>query len=246
MFKLLAVNIIIIGGMIALSIFFDIPTGVFIFILMPLMLIFFTAGCFLYNSRQGLQARSVPETGSWAIKKSIMLAQSEPLFNAGFELVDSFIINSMPTVMINIYADRKRAISYLHYHLGQKISGEFETKFISDIEFNTANSISSGLIPRPDNRMIQIIENAPQAIMFNFHLEAVNYLESQGIKRVQQNYDATREEILSGLKREGRYVRNISFWPIKLIIWTLTKRGKIHLGPLRTQVENSLIKLPNL
>lgn len=246
MVKLFALNVIVIGVMTALSIYFDIPTELFVFILLPLMLIIFTAGCFLYNCRQGLEARSVPQTGNWAAKQSIMLAQAEPLFNVGFELIDSFTINSMPTILINIYADRERAISYLHYHLGQKISGEFETKFINGIELNTANSISSGLIPRPENRLIQIIENAPQTIMLNFHLEAVKYLESQGIKSIAHNYDTIREDLLSGLKREGCYVRNINFWPIKLIYWTLTKRGKVYLGPLRAQVENDVIKLPRV
>lgn len=219
----------------------EIPLWAFLIIAAPLLVVVFTYGSFRYSFRKGLKAE-VPgiRYNSRIIDLDNEKVKAEKL---GFEKIDSFYLRMIPDSVTYVLKHREKSIYLLLYHFGTKRSFDLFTRFSNGYTLTSCDNVDGGMSPRPAKYLMQILPRATYTEVFDWHSKALEFLKEKGFK----TYDLAKEEFrlyfIKSLFEYARFISKYPFWPVLLIFWTITKRGRVLCKSIQEQVAQGKISL---
>lgn len=222
---------------------FKIPLLVFLVIGVPVLTIIFTYISFRYSFRSSLKPEPIPAKGYEPQIRE--LERDEPILKEmGFDKTDSFYLKIIPDSIIFVFKKKEGPVYFCLYHLGAKKACDIVSYFEKNITLTTSNSVEGGMTPRPDNRLLQIFERLSYAMLLERHQKAQEFIRDRGLKQTEPPSVTFREDFMKGIREFAEYVRKFSFWPVRLIVWTITRRGKIYLNKsIEEQYRSGMIKI---
>ena len=241
--KIWIYQIIIMVVTVLCIVFLKIPFWLFLLAGIPALVILSTYLTFLFSFRPNLQPVAVPESG---FKDRIASLEQDKLYlqQIGFDFADSFYLKTIPDTVIYCFLYRDRPVCLCIYHFGTKKSCDLVTVFGGDISLTTSSNVGAGLVPHPVGRMLQIVEGASYEKLLAEHLSALDFLyRDRMLSPVPLYPSEIRDRIMKSVREFVSRVREYFFWPARLVIWTVTKRGKHHCRPLAQQFADGYTKL---
>lgn len=227
----------------AITIIFGMPLWVMMVIYLPISLVANTYLLGRYNSRASLAPQPIPASGYQDRVKSLENRYAQ-IYYLNFERIDSFYLQMAPDAIVYIYKHRFEPIFLVSYDLGTTQTYDLITYFEHDRSLVTSGAPSAGLIPRTEGNFLQKIENRPMEYALNEHLKALNYLRYYGMQSVDIPHFMYREHFMESIRKHNRHMKSQMFWPLKIVYWSLTKRGKVHARPLEEQFKLGIAKFP--
>lgn len=222
--------------------FFDIPLWLFVIVVIPLLVIALTYGSFSYSFRQSLRIEPIPNKGYTSRIRSLDIEKIK-VDNLGFEKVDDFYLKMIPDTLIYVFKHKEEPVYLCLYHLGVKTTCDFVTRYGDGYSLTTCNNIDGGMTPRPEKSLLQIITKVTYTDMFGIHMKAHNFLLHKGLRTHDVAEEEFRRYFLQCLHSQATYVRKFMFWPILLVFWTITKRGRVYCEEIETQHKRGLVRL---
>jgi len=221
-----------------------VPGWVLFFVLIPFVTLGMITYSTLYNFRDSLDFDSIPpakfESRTHSLDKDV-----RNLAELAFEKVDTFYLKMVPDCVCYVLRHRKLPVYLNLYHFGQKKASDFMTFFENDIMLTTSASIDGGNVPPPAEAMLQIFENVPNETLFQEHMKAVRFVEQKGLKVIQIPVDEFRRQMMASMKDAEKRIRMHFMWPIVLIFWVVTGRGKFYAKPIEAQYESGIYNFLN-
>jgi len=219
----------------------DMPFIVFLFVFAPLFLIIMTYASFMYSFRDSIALERVPAKGCESRVASLE-KEADDVRTLGFTKTDAFYIKSIPDSITYVLKHESLPV-YMHlYNFGSKKAHIFMTFFEGGVELTTGASVSGGMIPRPDKKLTQVFEGLPYDRLFDEHLKGVSFIKGKGRKEWNAPYDFIKKEFRKRYLEVGEHVRSFSFWPVRLVVWTITQRGKVHRRSIEEQHKMGMVK----
>ncbi len=218
---------------------FKIPFVLFLIVGMPVLLIIFTYASFTYSFRASLKPEPIPQKG-YESRRNELEKEAASVVSLGFNKFDEFYLKMIPDSITYAFKQNPGPVYLCIYHLGAKKACDFVSFFENDIALTTAGRVDSGMAPRPAKRLLQIFENAPYQVLLQKHIEAQDFIKSKGIKQIDIR-EPFRNRFMWSLREFRRGVTQYSFWPLRLIYWTLAKRGKKYLKSIEEQHRAGMI-----
>ncbi len=222
--------------------FFDIPFWIFLIVVIPLLIIAFTYGSFSYSFRRSLRIEPIPGKG-YASRIKALDIEKIKLNNLGFAKTDGFYLKMIPDTIVYVFKHKAEPVHFCLYNLGTKMTCDFVTRYGDEYSLTTCNNVDGGMTPRPERSLLQIITKVTYANLFGIHMKAHNFLVNKGLK----TYDIAEEEFhqyfLKCLHSQAKFVREFMFWPVLLVFWTITRRGRVYCKEIETQYKKGLITL---
>ena len=217
------------------------PFWVFLSIAAPLLVVGFTYGSFKYSFRKGLRAEMPGiRYNSRIIDLDTEKKKAEQL---GFEKIDFFYLRMIPDSVTYVLKHREQSIYLLIYHLGTKRSFDLFTRFSNGYTLTSCDNLDGGMSPRPAKYLMQILPQATYTELFDWHSKTLEFLKEKGFK----TYDLAKEEFrlyfIKSLHEYARFISKYPFWPILLIYWTITKRGRAYCRSVQEQAALNRISL---
>lgn len=221
----------------------NIPLWAFLLIASPILVFGLTYFSFIYSFRDTLEPQQIPEKGYE--NRLAELDRDYPRINyMQFERIDAFYLKIIPDTVVFIYKHRFEPIFLCDYHLGSQRSFDFITYFENDIGLTTTTSVSGGLSPRPAGEFLQVVEGHPMEVLLNEHTKGVYYLKYQGVNSIDIPIHIYRQKFMEDLFKSAKSMRSYSMWPMRLVYWTIVKRGKIHKRPIEEQLKLEIATFP--
>ncbi len=224
-----------------LMFFLEMDILLFIILLVPLLIIFFTYGSFLYSFRASLKAELIPQNG-YEDRIEKLGKEKFELNQLGFNKIAELYLKTIPDSITYVFKHEKENVFSCIYHFGPKIGYDFLSHFERGATLTTASVVEGGMAPRPEKDLLQIFERTSYKRGFEKHLLAQKLIQSNGIRLIEINNDDYIPFILKSIKDLANYVRKIPFWPVMLIWWTISKRGKRYLKTIEEQIKDGQIK----
>ena len=220
----------------------QIPFAVFILVVAPLFLVIFTYGSFRYSFRESITPEPVPLKGYDSRISDLEMASAD-VFGLGFVKKDSFYLKTIPDSVNYVFMHKSEPVYlYIHHFGGTKKSPVYMTFFDGDIELSTISSASGGMIPRPEKKLVQVFEGNSFEELLREHLRAVDFIKGRHIKPWHMPHETLKSNFKKRYREVGEHVRRFLFWPLRLIWWTVTQRGKLHKRSIEEQVSFGMIK----
>jgi len=220
---------------------FNIPLVPFLIVFMPLSVFLLTYLSFNYSFRKSIEMERVPAKGYESRLASLDKAAADML-PLGFVKKNAFYLKTIPDSVTYILKHETLPV-YLDIHnLGPRQIYVFMTFFEGGYELTTNSSASGGMIPRPPKKLTQSFENMPCDRMLDEHLKSVEFMKTKGIKAQDMPYDTLRRDFKKRYLEVSSHVKSFSFWPVRLIVWTITSRGKVHRRPIEEQYAMGIVK----
>lgn len=225
-----------------IAIVFNIPFLIFLFVVVPLLIIAFTYGSFNYSFRKTLKPEPIPGKG-YATRIKDLDLDTKKLESLDFQKWDDFYLKMIPDTIVYVLKHKEESVYLCLYHLGAKKTCDFFTRYANEYTLTTCNTIDGGMTPRPQKALLQIITNVSYEQIFELHKKAHKFLFDKGLRQ----YDIAREEFrqyfLKNIHDYANYVRKYPFWPVLLIFWTIIRRGRVYCKEIETQYKEGSIKL---
>ena len=235
--------IIITGGATFLLMFYvKMNTVTFLLILVPLLIIFFTFGSFTYSFRSSLKTEPIPQDG-YSDRVEKLNREKFELNKLGFNKIGEMYLKTIPDSVTYIYKHEVENVFFCMYHFGPKTAYDLISHFERGVTLTTSSTVEGGMPPRPAKNLLQIFERTTYTRCLDKHLMSQKLILSNGIKLIDINNDSYISLILKSVMELADYVRKIPFWPVLLIYWTITKRGKIYLSSIEEQIKEGKIRL---
>ena len=221
---------------------FKIPFFAFLIVGIPVLTIILTYVSFHYSFRPLLNPEPIPAKGYEP--RIIELERDVPVLKQmGFDKIDSFYLKMIPDSIVYVFKKKEGPVYFCLYHLGTKKACDIVSYFEKNITLTTCNNVDGGMTPRPDNRLLQIFEKLSYIAFLERHQQAQEFIRGRGFKQTEAPSVTFREDFMKGIREFADYVKKISFWPLLLIIWTITKRGRIYLNKsIEEQYRSGMIK----
>lgn len=204
----------------------------------------FTFGSFMYSFRKSLQARSVPKHGYSKRIKDLNI-DARMLENIGFDKWDDFYLKMIPDSVIYVFKHRDDPVYLCLYHFGAKKTCDFFTKYKNGYSLTTCNTIDGGMTPRPNKSLLQIITSVSYKELLEIHRKAHAFLLSKTLRPDDIQRQEFKPYFLENIHKYADYVRKHAFWPVLLIFWTVTRRGRVLCKEIENQYKEGLIEFPD-
>ena len=227
----------------ALLLFVRIPFLVFLFLIIPLITILFTMFTFLYSFRDSLEPEDLKrEVGNIRQEELDRLANAVQAI--GFEKLDEFYLRTVPDTTVYAFKLKDKPIYMGLYHMGSKRSCDLVTIYSNSCTLTTCDNVGGGMTPRPESSLLQIFPDKQYDYLLQEHLRAHEFLCKRKFSATEIMGIRFRKFFIRQIKLFARYVRKFSFWPILLLWWAITVRGKRYCSPIKFQYDTGKIKLP--
>lgn len=240
--KFVIVNLVIGFAIVSLHYFFDIPLWILLVALIPLSIIGMIIYTSIFNFRKDLQFEPIDR-----VKFEERIRQMETdackVINLGFNKTDEFYLKLIPDSITYIFKHASEPIYMNLYHMGPKIVPDVVTLFDSGFSLTTSSTPDAGNIPRSNNEFLQVFENLSYENLYEEHRKSVEFLKNRGLNPREASQPEFRDEFMKSLKETGEKVMSYTLWPVLLLFWVVTVRGKIHKMPIEKQVESGLISI---
>lgn len=219
-----------------------IPFWIFVVIVIPLLVFVFTYTSVSYSFRRSLRPQSVPERGYGSRTKALDV-ETKRMSPHGFEKVDSFYLQMIPDAVICVLKHMSEPVYLCFYHLGQRITCDYITRYEDDYTLTTCNNTQSGTMPRPPKHMLQIISGISYEELHAAHNRAHAFLSEKGLCAFDVPPGEFRSFFMKSIHAQARLIRKIPLWPFCLAIWTLTNRGHRYQKEVDIQYAKNMIQL---
>lgn len=219
-----------------------IPFWVFVVVVIPLLIFVFTYGSVSYSFRESLQPQYIPERGYGSRIKALDV-ETKRMSPHGFEKVDSFYLQMIPDAVVHVLRHREEPIYLCFYHLGQRITSDFVTRYENDYVLTTCSSVDAGVMPRPAKHLLQVISGIPCEELHAVHKKAHAFLYEKGLRTFDISRGEFRSFFMKNIREQALLVRKIPLWPFRLVIWTLIKRGRMYQTEIERQYKKNTIQL---
>jgi hypothetical protein len=164
----------------------------------------------------------------------------------GFENIDTFYLSMIPDAVVCVLKHKEKPVYLCFYHLGQKITCDFVTRYEKDYSLTTCNSVDGGMIPRAPSNLLQIITRVSFDDLYNLHDRAGRFLEEKGLKTSDVPREEFRSYFLASIRKQAAFTRQTPLWPFRLVIWTVMKRGRTYQREIEAQYKDRAIRLPDM
>lgn len=211
-------------------------------LLMPLFVIGMTIFSFCYSFRPSLKPEPIPPKGYENRLKDLEKEEAE-LNKLGFEKKDSFYLKTIPDNIVYMFKHTKDPVIACLYHIEAKKACDFISFFQDDITLTTCETVDGGLVPYPPRRLIQIFENLPKDKFLEKHRIAVDFIKQKGKKDIHIADHDLRIHLMKSIREYEHEVQKIPLWPVKLICWTIIRRGRVYLKSIEEQYSAGMIKI---
>ena len=219
-----------------------IPFLLFIIVMIPLLVFVFTYGSVSYSFRESLRPQRIPERGFGSRTKALDV-ETKRMFPHGFEKVDSFYLQMIPDAVIYVLKHKNEPIYLCFYHLGQRITSDFITRYENDYTLTTGNNVEAGMMPRPAKHLLQIINGISCEELHAVHTKAHAFLGEKGLRVFDMPREDFRSFFMRSIRAQAVLIRKIPLWPFLLVIWTLIKRGRMYQEEIEIQYKKNVIQL---
>ncbi len=219
-----------------------IPFWLFFVVVIPLLVFVFTYGSVSYSFRESLHPQHIPERGYGSRVKALDV-ETKRISPHGFEKVDSFYLQMIPDAVIHVLKHKNEPIYLCFYHLGQRITSDFVTRYENDYTLTTCNNVDGGMMPRPAKHLLQIISGISYEELYAVHKKAHAFLGEKGLRALDVPREDFRSVLMKSIREQAARIRKIPLWPIRLVIWTLIKRGRMYQTEIETQYKKNTIQL---
>jgi hypothetical protein len=221
---------------------FNIPFWIFLLVVVPLLIIAFTYGSFNYSFRKSLRIEPIPQSG-YALRMKDLDLETKKAESIGFEKIDAFYLKMIPNSVTYVLKHKEDPVYLCFYHFGTKKTCDFFTRYKNDYTLTTCDNIDGGMTPRPKKSLLQIATQVTYEQLFEIHKKAHTFLIERGLKLVELPREEFQHYFLKSIHDYAQYVRTYPLWPVRLIFWTVSKRGRIHCNEIETQYKTGLITL---
>jgi hypothetical protein len=220
----------------------ELPMWAYLILAFPVFAFVATYGSFMYSFRSSLKPRPIPPSGySLRIKD---LQKDETELNAfGFEKKDSFYLKTVPDSVVYMFKHQQEPIIACLYHLEAKKVCDFVSNFGDDITLTTSETADGAMVPLPPRRLFQIFENIPREKLLGHHRKAVAFIKEKGKREHDVAPEELRRELMKSMREFADTVKKYTLWPLRLIFWTVTGRGKMHCKTIEEQYKAGMIKI---
>lgn len=211
-----------------------VPLWMFVILGAPLLAIVLTYTSLMYSFRASLRLEPIPKKG-YVARIEELDKEGEVINRLGFDRKDAFYLKTIPDSITYVFKHNIEPIYLCVYHLGAKKTCDIVSCFERDFTLTTCSSVDGGMIPRPPKKMLQIFEKLSYGELLDKHRMAQDFIESKGIKQIDIPSEEFREYFVKSIREFAEYARTFAFWPVRLIYWTVIKRGKIYLKSIEEQ-----------
>jgi hypothetical protein len=219
-----------------------IPFWLFIVVVIPLLIFVFTYGSVSYSFRESLRPQSIPQRG-YSSRTKALDVEVKRMSSHGFEEVDSFYLQMIPDAVIYVLRHRNEPTYLCFYHLGQRITCDFVTRYANGYTLTTCSNVDGGMMPRPAKHLLQVISSISYEGLHAVHVKAHAFLSEHGLRAFEIPHEEFRSFFMRSIREQAALIRKTPLWPFRLIIWTLMKRGRMYQGEIETQYARKTIQL---
>lgn len=218
-----------------------IPLPFFLAIFAPILLVSTTYVSLNYNLRRSLEPGAIPK--GYESRSYVINSHHPRLYNLGFQPHDTFYLKMIPDVVVAVFKHYNEPIYLCIYHFGDKMVVDVISFFENDITLTTTSNTKGGMFPRPAGKLLQVFENASYEQLFWEHIQACQFMQNQGIKAILP-LEGFRNRFMEGLRRAGVKIKEHNLWPLKLLYWSVTKRGREYRTPIEEQYRTGIACMP--
>lgn len=212
----------------------NVPLWAFIIIFVPLLVIVFTYGSFMYSFRSSICPKPIPSSG-YQSRVTALEKEVDDLMSLGFEKFDEFHLKTIPDTVVYAFRHHARPVLLAIYHFGPKTGCDLISTFENDYALTTCNNVDGGMAPRPDDKYLQIFPGESYPILIGEHLKAYDFLIDNGLREDDVRKKEFRHFFMQSFHQQADVIRKIQFWPIRLIFWTVTRRGRMYCKSIEEQ-----------
>jgi hypothetical protein len=212
----------------------QIPLWMFLVIAAPVLTILLIYASFLYSFRQSLKMEAVPTHGYDARIQALDQA-ARSVEALGFQKIDQFYLKMIPDSVTYVFKHQHDPCYFCLYHLGQKMTCDVVTRFENEFYLTTSDSVDAGMTPRPKKALLQIFPGQSYQNLFLKHKEAYEYIDQNGIHTFDFAGEEFRYYFMKSLREQEAYIRKTFFWPLMLLIRTVSRHGRIYCRSIRDQ-----------
>jgi hypothetical protein len=148
-----------------------------------------------------------------------------------FKRIDSFRTPTIPESLDLVFMHPSEPVFAIARLFENKRTWELIT-FFEGADLTTASDIECGNAPRPAGRPLQIFEDAGPESLLDSHRTAIRVLASRGRTPAEIPEPGFRKAYLARQGELYGHLRSHSFWPFRLAVWTIRKRGRMFCAPL--------------
>jgi hypothetical protein len=218
----------------SLIVFLKIPWWIMLVFGMPVLLYVLVYASFRYGTRPGLKPQDIPEKGYERRVRDLESA-GEKLAGLDFERKDAFYLKMIPDAVVYVFRHKFVPIHFCVYHLGSKMTCDLVSKFERDITITTTPSADGGMLPRRPEALLQVVVTDRYPELFNAHMKAHVYVRDQGLGEVEIPEGMFRSYFMQSIREQAEMVRKMPLWPLRMVYWVVTKRGRIYQKPIAEQ-----------
>ncbi len=212
----------------------QIPLWMFLIIAAPVLTIMLIYGSFLYSFRKSLKMEAVPTHGYSARIQALDQA-ARHVEVLGFQKIDQFYLKMIPDSITYVFKHQHEPCYFCLYHLGQKMTCDVVTRFENEFSLTTSGSVDAGMTSRPKKALLQIFPGKSYQDLFLKHKEASEYIDINGIRTFNFAGEEFRCYFMTSLREQETFIRKTFFWPLMLLIGTISRHGRIYCRSIRDQ-----------
>lgn len=240
--KFIIINMLIGFALVSLNFFLNVPLWMLIMIFIPTSIIGMIIYSSIYNFRKDLHFEQVDRV-KFDERTRKLESDACKVLNMGFNKIDEFYLQLIPDSITYIFKHVSDPIYMNLYHMGPKIVPDVITLFDNDYSLTTGSTSDAGNIPRGEKELLQIFENASYETLCEEHRKSVEFLKSRNLNTREVSQPEFRDEFMKSLKETGERIMSYPVWPLLLLFWVVTVRGKIHQMSIEKQVESGKIRV---
>lgn len=196
----------------------------------------------IYSFRISLDFEKVPEKG-YGSRIFDLKTHERNLYGLGFKKFDEFYWRTATDAVVYAYTNDDRSIVLCDYHLGAVQFCDLVTNFEGGFSLTTSNASSSGNIPRPNKKMLQIFHGAVFSEALRNHLIAVEFLKQKNFRvRAWQIPNFRMRFAKEFLSQRENTIGLLS--PVKLLYWMATNYKLRYMQPIQQQFLAKTLELP--
>jgi len=219
-----------------------IPFWAFLLIAVPILIIVLIYGSFQYSFRESLAIQSVPEHG-YKSRTNDLERESRLIELQGFYKIDQFYLRMIPDSITFVFKHTKEPVYFCIYHFGKKHTCDFVTRFENEYYLTTSSSVDAGMTPRPEKALLQIFPSTPYETLFQKHLKSRDYIFQNGISTFDIQEGEFRFYFMKSIKEQADHIRKSLFWPLMLLIRTISQYGRKFCSSIKEQYPQGFSKI---
>lgn len=179
--------------------------------------------------------------GMFLRELSVLPDYNEELQYLGFTLTDQFYYSGISTSIVNAYSHKNNKDIFLIYIVNGKVTFECSTEFENDFSLSTCSSINCAVVPKPSKSFYCIENTTHLQNIYKRHQFENEFLKNKGYNAIEEKDPDIRKKMQEANESFYERAAQIKFFTIKLLYWTISRRGAVHLPSLAEQHKKGII-----